>query len=57
MIKRVLISVYDKSFLEDLVKALGVIGAEIVSSGGTAKKIKELGYDKLTEVSDYTGHP
>ena len=57
MIKRALISVYDKSLLDDLVKALGDFGVEIVSSGGTAKKIKELGYEKLTEVSDYTGHP
>ena len=57
MIKRALISVSDKSGLEELTKALGAIGVEIVSSGGTAKKIKELGYMKLTEVSDYTGHP
>jgi phosphoribosylaminoimidazolecarboxamide formyltransferase/IMP cyclohydrolase len=57
MIKRALISVSDKSGLEELVKALSAIDAEIVSSGGTAKKIKELGYKKLTEVSDYTGHP
>ena len=57
MIERTLISVSDKSGLEDLVKALGGIGSEIVSSGGTAKRIKELGYAKLTEVSEYTGHP
>jgi phosphoribosylaminoimidazolecarboxamide formyltransferase/IMP cyclohydrolase len=57
MIKRALISVSDKSGLEELVKALSAISAEIVSSGGTAKKIKELGHGKLTEVGDYTGHP
>ncbi len=57
MIKRALISVSDKSGLEELVKVLGAIGAEIVSSGGTAKKIRELGYARLTEVGDYTGHP
>ena len=57
MIKRALISVSDKSSLEDLLKTLSGLGVEIVSSGGTAKKIKELGYTKLTEVSDYTGHP
>ena len=57
MIERTLISVSDKSGLEDLVKALGGVGVEIVSSGGTAKRIKELGYAKLTEVSEYTGHP
>ena len=57
MIKRALISVFDKSGLEELVKTLGTFDVEIVSSGGTAKKIKELGYSKLVEVSDYTGHP
>jgi phosphoribosylaminoimidazolecarboxamide formyltransferase / IMP cyclohydrolase len=57
MIKRALISVSDKSGLEDLIRALGSFGVEIVSSGGTAKKIKELNYEKLTEVSNYTGHP
>ncbi len=57
MIKRALISVYDKSGLQELVEALGEYGVEIVSSGGTAKRIRELGYGKLVEVSDYTGHP
>lgn len=57
MITRALISVSDKTGLEELVEALGKFGVEIVSSGGTAKKIKELGHRKLTEVSDYTGHP
>jgi phosphoribosylaminoimidazolecarboxamide formyltransferase/IMP cyclohydrolase len=57
MIKRALISVSDKAGLEELVKALGEYGVEIVSSGGTAKRIKELGYARLTEVGDYTGHP
>jgi len=57
VVKRALISVSDKTGLESLVKALENYGIEIVSSGGTAKKIKELGYPKLVEVSDYTGHP
>lgn len=57
MIKRALISVYDKSGLDGLVEALGEYGVEIVSSGGTARSVRELGYEKLTEVSDYTGHP
>jgi phosphoribosylaminoimidazolecarboxamide formyltransferase/IMP cyclohydrolase len=57
MIERALISVYDKSGLEELVSALGELGVEIVSSGGTARKIRELGYQKLTEVAEYTGHP
>ena len=57
MIERALISVYDKSGLEELVAALGSLGVEIVSSGGTARRIKEIGYESLVEVSDYTGHP
>ncbi len=57
MIERALISVYDKSGLEGLVVALGDLGVEIVSSGGTARRIREMGYRGLVEVSDYTGHP
>lgn len=57
MIKRALISVYDKNELESLVEALGKYDVEIISSGGTARAIKKMGYEKLVEVSDYTGHP
>ncbi len=57
MIKRALISVYDKSDLEKLVEVLGEFSVEIVSSGGTAQRIRELGYPHLTEVAEYTGHP
>jgi len=57
LIERALISVYDKSGLEELVAVLGSLGIEIVSSGGTARRIREMGYEKLLEVSDYTGHP
>ena len=56
MIKRALISVYDKSGLEKLVETFGGYGVEIISSGGTARKIKEIGYERLVEVSEYTGH-
>jgi phosphoribosylaminoimidazolecarboxamide formyltransferase/IMP cyclohydrolase len=57
LIKRALISVFDKSGLEKVVEALGEFAVEIVSSGGTARRIRELGYQKLVEVADYTGHP
>ena len=57
MIERALISVYDKSGLEELVEALAGYGVEIISSGGTARRIRETGYEWLVEVSDYTGHP
>lgn len=57
-IKRALISVYDKSRLEEMLKLLApnARNIELISSGGTAKKIAELGY-KVTEVSTYTGYP
>ena len=57
MIERALVSVYDKSGLEELVEALGAYDVEVISSGGTARRIRELGYGRLVEVSDYTGHP
>ena len=57
MVERALISVYDKSGLEELVKALAGYGVEIISSGGTARRIREIGYERLVEMSEYTGHP
>jgi len=55
-IKRALISVSDKSGLEDFVKGLDGLGVEILSTGGTAKLIGGLGI-KVRKVSDYTGFP
>ena len=57
MIERALISVYDKTGLEMLVKALDGYGVEVISSGGTARRIREIGGERLVEVSSYTGHP
>lgn len=57
MIKRALISVYDKSGLEDLVSALKEYDVEIISSGGTARMIREMGYPQLEDVETYTGYP
>jgi len=57
MIERALISVYDKQGLEFLLSNLREFNVEIISSGGTAKKIREIGYPLVTEVSDYTGYP
>jgi phosphoribosylaminoimidazolecarboxamide formyltransferase/IMP cyclohydrolase len=57
MIKKALISVYDKSGLDSLIEVLAEFEVEIVSSGGTAQKIKTLDYPHLTEVADYTSHP
>jgi phosphoribosylaminoimidazolecarboxamide formyltransferase/IMP cyclohydrolase len=57
LIRKALISVYNKRELEGLVEALSKFGVEIVSSGGTAHRIRELGYPRLTEVAEHTGHP
>lgn len=54
MIKRALISVYDKTGVEKLAGYLQEKGVEIVSSGGTYKKLSEAGI-KVTKVTDLTG--
>ena len=55
-IKRALVSVYDKSGLEELVRALHDAGVELVSTGGSAKLIADLGVP-VTKVEDLTGFP
>lgn len=55
-IKRALISVYDKTGLEELARTLGEAGVEIVSTGSTAKRIADAGV-KVTEVAELTGFP
>ena len=53
-INTALISVSNKNNLSLLLKNLSKHKIKIISSGGTFKKIKKLGY-KCLEVSDYTG--
>ena len=55
-IKRALISVYDKTGLEDLARSLDAAGVEIVSTGSTAAKIADLGIN-VTPVEKLTGFP
>ena len=55
-IKRALMSVTDKSGLADFGKFLADQGVEILSTGGTAKMLRENGVP-VVEVSDYTGFP
>ena len=55
-IKTALISVSDKNNLNDLLKVLNKYNINLISSGGTYKKIKSLGY-KCIEVSNYTNFP
>lgn len=56
MIKRALMSVSDKGGLVDFAKGLAAMGVEILSTGGTAKALREGGVPVI-EVSDYTGFP
>ena len=53
-IKNALISVSDKERLKIVLKSLKKNKINIISSGGTFKSIKKLGF-KCKEVSEYTG--
>jgi phosphoribosylaminoimidazolecarboxamide formyltransferase/IMP cyclohydrolase len=55
-ITRALISVTDKSGIGELGKALAGFGAEILSTGGTARFLADSGV-RIREVSDFTGFP
>ena len=55
-IRRVLISVSDKTNIEMLASGLSRLGVEILSTGGTAKMLEEAGM-VVTEISEYTGFP
>ena len=55
-VRRALISLSDKSGLEELAAGLARHGVEIVSTGGTAAKLRELGVD-VRDISDLTGFP
>ncbi|TDD59378.1 bifunctional phosphoribosylaminoimidazolecarboxamide formyltransferase/IMP cyclohydrolase [Kribbella antibiotica] len=55
-IRRALISVYDKTGLEELAKALSEAGVQLVSTGSTAAKIAAAGVP-VTKVEELTGFP
>ncbi|PRB76620.1 bifunctional phosphoribosylaminoimidazolecarboxamide formyltransferase/inosine monophosphate cyclohydrolase [Arthrobacter sp. MYb214] len=55
-IRRALISVYDKTGLEELAAGLHAAGVQLVSTGSTAKKIAAAGIP-VTEVEQVTGSP
>jgi phosphoribosylaminoimidazolecarboxamide formyltransferase/IMP cyclohydrolase len=55
-VRRALISLSDKAKLDELAKALAKHGVELVSTGGTAAKLRETGAD-VRDVSDLTGFP
>ena len=52
-IQNALISVSDKSELEKVLRSLEKYNINLISSGGTYKKIKKLGY-KCEEIAKYT---
>lgn len=54
--QRALISVSDKSGLGQLAEALKGLDIEVLSTGGTAKALADLGL-KVKEVADHTGFP
>ena len=55
-IRRALISVSDKAGLVPLAQALAAAGVEILSTGGSARALREAGVP-VKEVSDHTGFP
>lgn len=55
-IRRALLSVSDKTYLEELAHALVGFGVEILATGGTAEKLKRVGI-KYRPVEEFTGNP
>jgi phosphoribosylaminoimidazolecarboxamide formyltransferase/IMP cyclohydrolase len=55
-VRRALISLSDKDGLEELAAGLARHGIELVSTGGTAGKLRELGAN-VRDISDLTGFP
>ena len=55
-LRRALLSVSDKTGLLDFARALDAHGVELLSTGGTAKALREAGL-QVKDVSDHTGFP
>ena len=55
-VKRALVSVSDKNDLEPFVRGLVELGVEVISTGGTARHLREAGLS-VTGISDVTGFP
>ncbi|MGB0731273.1 MAG: bifunctional phosphoribosylaminoimidazolecarboxamide formyltransferase/IMP cyclohydrolase [Miltoncostaeaceae bacterium] len=54
--RRALLSVSDKTGLVDLARGLAAEGVQLISTGGTARTLREAGLE-VTDVSEVTGHP
>ena len=55
-IERAIISVTDKSGIVEFANSLSGLGVQILSTGGTARALREGGLS-VTDISDYTGFP
>jgi len=55
-IRRALVSVYDKTGLDELGRALSAAGVDVVSTGSTAARLREAGV-AVTPVEELTGFP
>src|SRR5207247_2423920 len=55
-IQRALLSVTDKSGIADFARQLRELGVELISTGGTAKLLRDSGIE-VKDVSDLTGFP
>ena len=55
-VQRALLSVTDKTGLAEFAGALAAFGVELVSTGGTAKLLREAGL-AVRDISDLTGFP
>src|SRR4030042_4338413 len=55
-VRRAIVSVSDKTGVGSFAKGLAQMGVEILSTGGTAKTLREQGIS-VKDISDYTGFP
>ena len=55
-IRTALLSVYDKAGIVEFARTLIALGVDILSTGGTARVLREAGI-KITDVAEYTGSP
>ena len=55
-VKRALLSVHDKTGVVDFAKGLAALGVEILSTGGTAKLLRDSGVP-VVDVAQVTGFP
>ena len=56
MVKRALLSVSDKTGIAEFARGLELLGVKIISTGGTAKILRDAGIE-VTDVSEVTGCP